>query len=260
PPPNQPPLNVLINAPSYAPFACEVTQATLAISYNYYRSIVSWHKYFPVLFIALLTIYLATFVIEGSIHGLFQPQPSETPSGFRRLVTGIGRSQTLAASIYDGIAVTFFLGMLVTVYGWATIVWFGSVVLDPSNSIMTEQPMNVVVFLLLLIPVTYFVGPYEVQRNMLLVPTLIWLGIGICGVVLLLAQKGALFFSAFALVVTIVLAGLPMLLHRAALDMNLKATSAILLAIGCFLVLAVLFGWSWFAGSAACYLVEPRPL
>jgi hypothetical protein len=253
-------LNISLRSPGYAPMACEVSEATLAISYRYYLALLEWQWYLSTSLSTLLALYVIAFVIEGSAHGSFQPKSSETPSALRQFVIESSGNQVLAASIFDGVAALFFMGIVVGAYGWATTAWFESVVLEPGNSMMAEQPLSVVIFVLLLIPLAYFVGPYELQRRMLLVPAWIWIGIGSAGIFSLLAQGTAILFSTFAVAVTAALTGLPLLLHRAALDMNLKVTPGILLVVGCFLILAVVFGWTWFAGAAGCYLVEPRPL
>lgn len=189
PPRNQPSLNLSINGSGYAAFACDVSEKSMAVSVHYYRALAVLRLFLPESLGALLALFVIALSIEIALRGELGSAPSAPSSALRQFVIENSGNSKLATSTYDCLATILAVGMFAAIYGFITVVWMKNVVLDPHNTVMREQPMNVFIFILLLIPMTYFVGPYAIQRKILLVPQWLWIGVAILGPVLLLAQN-----------------------------------------------------------------------
>ena len=259
-PRNNPSLNALLDGPGFSLITCEVSATGLSWSLLYHRALALGRLVLPFLFAALLVLFVIIGSVEATLNDRRRPRQTLPHSNMRQLVLRNTGNSELAASIYDGLALAAALALLSAVYWYFTVSWMTNVVLDPNNIVRQGQPMNVFVFILLLVPILYLVVPYPIQKTMLRVPRSAQIVVACFGIVLLLGQPGSAFFAAFGVAVTTVLVGIPFVLYRGTMDQHHKFSAGVLLAIACLLVATVMLGWSWTAATAGCLLVEPHPI
>jgi hypothetical protein len=259
-PANYQPMNFLLEAGRFRPAICEISEAGLSLSILYRDALAICRRAFPLLLSILLAVFVLVASVETTLHERQRPSQTMAASATRLFVMRQTGNSKLMVSIYDALALAGALTIVVGVYGYLTVSWMVKVILDPGNFAMRDQPMNVFVFVMLLIPIVYLIAPYSVQRQMLRVPKWTLAVVACASAGLLLSQEGSIFFAVFGLAVTTLLVGLPLLLFRGTIDKNHKFSARLLLVIGCALVVVVIFGWSWSAASAGCLLDEPRSL
>ncbi len=202
---------------------------------------------------ALLALLVIIGSVEVTLNNRGKPRLQTLPNSNMRqfMMSNTGNSK-LASSVYDGLALAGGLTFMAAVYGYVTVSWMTTVLLDSSNIAMRDQPMDIFIFILLLVPILYLVAPYPVQRMMLQVPRWARIATACVAVVLLFGQTGSAFFATIGLVVTTFLVAMPLLLYRGTKDQNHKVSAGVSLAIACVLVATVMLGWSWTAATAGC--------